>query len=806
MRRTNKRPNRHDQGSTSGRRRDAALILSIVALACLLRLVYVVQLADSPGFHFPVMDEKYHDDWAQAIAAGQQFVDGPYFRAPLYPAFVGGLYRVFGHNYYVPRIAQALIGALSCGLLFLIGKQVFSRAVGAAAGFVAATYWMLIYFDGELLIPTIIVFLDLVMIWCLLPRETRHDRLRLGAAGIALGLSAIARPNILLFAPAVAVWIVVMHRAAWRRAVLPVVCFTVGCMIPVLPVTVRNLVVGDDLVLIASQGGVNFYIGNNPDSNGMVAQVPGTPADWWGGYYASIARAEEARGRKLKPSEVSDYYFEQAWEFMKSNPSVAAALMLRKLHLFWRRWEISNNKDIYFWTERFTPIVRFLPLSFGIVGPLGLLGLFLSRRRAGALFPLWGFVLVYMISVVLFFCTARYRMPVLPILILLGTFAAFRMVESVRHGQKRQIAVMACTLMVSACFVWIGPGPDSMKDDSNSYQTLAVAYEKQGRLDMAAASFAAAADVTAGHAKVDVLTRLAKTLATAGKRAEAKNATKRALEIDPHDAHAHDLLGGLLSEEGRFADADRQFNAAIADDPALANAYYNRGLNFLRQQRIDEAMTAFQTCIELDNAHTAARNNLANLLVEKGRLKDAAWHLERALELDPGSPVIHNNLGSIYRDMGRLDEAAAQYLSAIRLNRGYANAYWNLGRLLLGQGHPEEAMAYLYESVRVSQGDPQRALDLAWMLATHTNAKVRNGTDAVALAEHACRQLGTKDARALDVLAAALAEHGNYERARETARQALQIVTAANQADAIDAIRKRLTYYEKNHPYRDSPE
>ena len=787
-------------------RADLAVFLSIVALACLLRQIYVIQLSDSPSFHFPVMDEKYHDDWAQSIAAGQRFVDGPYFRAPLYPAFVGGLYRIFGHNYYVPRIAQALIGALSCGLLFLIGKQAFSRVVGAVAGFVAATYWVLIYFDGELLIPTIIIFLDLVMIWCLLPSSGRPGRVRLAAAGIALGLSAIARPNILLFAPAVPVWVFIMRRAAWRKAVLPVVCFTVGCMIPVLPVTIRNLVVGGDLVLVASQGGVNFYIGNNPDSNGMVAQVPGMPADWWGGYYASIARAEKARGRKLKPSEVSRYYYEQAWDFAKSDPSAAAALMLRKLHLAWRHWEISNNKDIYFWTQRFTPIIRFFPLGFGVVGPLGLLGLFLCRRRAGELFPLWGFVLIYMISVVLFFCTARFRLPILPILILLGVYAVFHMVESVRHREKRQIAAMASILIVAVCFVWIGSGADSMKDESNSHQTLAVAYEKQGRLDSAAASFRAAAEATAGHAKVDVLARLAKTLAMAGKRDEAKNAIEQALEIDSHDANANDLLGGLLSEEGRFADADRHFNTAIAGDPEFASAHYNKGLNYMRQQRIEEAMTAFETCIKLDEAHTAARNNLANLLGRNGRLEEAARHLERALQLDPESPVVHNNLGSILRDMGRLDEAAVQYRSAIRLNRGYANANWNLGHLLLDLGRPSEAMTHLYESVRVSQGDPHRALDLAWMLATHANAGIRNGSDAVALAEHACRQIGTADTRALDVLAAALAENGDYERARETARRALQIVTPANQADAIDAIRKRLTQYENNRPYRELPD
>ena len=292
---------------------------------------------------------------------------------------------MFGHGYVVPRVVQAVIGALSCGLLFLIGRRLFGRAVAAVAGFAAAGYWILIYFDGELLIPTLIVFIDLLLIWLLL-RAGRAPSIAVHAtAGVVLGLSAIARPNVLLFAPAIVVWLLVTHRRRWKRALLGVICVTAGCLLVVLPVTVRNYVVGDDMVLIASQGGVNSYIGNNPESDGRTAIVPGTPGGWWEGYYATVERAENARGRELKPSEVSDYYYEQAWEFMRTQPREFFKLLGLKLTLFWSAWEIGNNKNIYFWVERFTPTLRWLPLGFGVVGPLGIVGLVLCWRRRGEL-------------------------------------------------------------------------------------------------------------------------------------------------------------------------------------------------------------------------------------------------------------------------------------------------------------------------------------------------------------------------------------------------------------------------------------
>jgi 4-amino-4-deoxy-L-arabinose transferase-like glycosyltransferase len=471
------------------RRLDVALLAGVVLFAFGLRLVYVLQVSRSPLFDHPTMDALYHDQWARALAVGERYMDGPYFRAPLYPAFLACIYKLTGGSYFAPRVVQALLSSLSCGLLFVIGRLVFSRTVGAVAGLAAASYWILIYFDGELLIPSLIVFLDLLLILLLLHAVRRPGAVVLGAAGLVLGLSAIARPNILLFAPAVAVWLLFLSRPRWPRGLARAACFSAGALVPVLPVTIRNYVVGHDLVLIASQGGVNFYIGNNPLSNGKTAVAPGTPPGWWSGYYATIEQAEQALGRKLKPSEVSRYYYRRAWEFIRDEPLAALRLTAHKLRLFWLRWEISNNKNIYFWTEQFTPVVRFLPLNFDVVGPLGILGLWLCRKRAGGLFPLWGFVLIYMVSVVMFFCTARYRVPVLAPLILLGTHSVFWLAESLR--QKRWTAVRNAmfVLIPAALLVKITYGAPQLQHDAESYWRLAGGYERAGAPALALQSY-----------------------------------------------------------------------------------------------------------------------------------------------------------------------------------------------------------------------------------------------------------------------------------------------------------------------------
>ena len=100
-----------------------ALIIFILALG--VRFINLETIKDNPFFNYPIMDEKYHDQWAQEIAQGNLFGRVPYYRAPAYPYFLGLVYKLFGHSYYIPRLIGIIIGALSCMLIFLTGKEIF---------------------------------------------------------------------------------------------------------------------------------------------------------------------------------------------------------------------------------------------------------------------------------------------------------------------------------------------------------------------------------------------------------------------------------------------------------------------------------------------------------------------------------------------------------------------------------------------------------------------------------------------------------------------------------------------------------
>ena len=795
-RKTKRRSENSQPPSTPGKRRseraqssrgNAMIFVLIFLVALCFRLVYVANIQQSPLYDSPSMDEQYHDEWAQAIAAGEIFVKGPYFRAPLYPAFLGAVYSVFGHNYTAPRIIQCVLGSISCGLLFLIGLRVFGRWVGAVAGFAAAGYWMLIYFDGELLIPSVIILFDLVLILLLLRSLSKPSLWTVFACGIVLGLSAIARPNVLLFLPALIGWFVLRFRPSPSRTISHSMCLSIGCLMVVLPITIRNYVVGQDVVLISSQAGVNFYIGNNALSNGRTAIVPGTPGGWWEGYHASIRRAEEAEGRTLEPSEVSRYYFREAFSFIGQEPLRFTSLLWLKTRLFWTRWELPNNKDIYFWIDRHAPWLHFLPLGFGLVAPLGLAGIGICVRRRLELFPLWGFVAVYTVSVILFFCTARYRMPVVAPLILFAVHAVFEGVRSFQLRQWKQLGGGLLLVGLGAVLVNVPPQGLAVRNDALAYVGLGSAYSRKNLPKQAEAEFRRAIELQPDY--VTARFNLGEILRQSNRMDEAIQHFRRAIEsrhrlsgeTDATMALVHFSLASAYEATGSYIEAAKHFRLAGNMD---SNCYpgrvqFNLALVLTKSGAVDEARDAFAEAIHPLRSQLEAVPDDSQLLYALGRSlfalgdqADAAVALRRVLDVQPDHLPALNYLSNGLTQEGRYAEAIALLRPVLRLDKR-----WITTRLTL-------------------------------LLAASPDDRIRRGAEALQLGRQLCPRTDDCSPRELDALAAALAEVGRFEEAID----AVQVATNKTRASArnggsrfVQMLEKHAQLYRGHQVYRLSP-
>lgn len=177
----------------------AVIIIFLVAIT--IRFINLEIIKENPYFNSPIMDEKYHDEWAQEIATGNLFERTPFYRAPGYPYFLGLIYVAFGKDYFIPRLIGIIIGGLSCALIYLIGKEMFSHKIGILAGLLGCFYGMLIYFDSMLLTVYLEIFFCLLgLFWILRWSKTQENR-HILIAGVFWGLASLVRPNFLIFVP-----------------------------------------------------------------------------------------------------------------------------------------------------------------------------------------------------------------------------------------------------------------------------------------------------------------------------------------------------------------------------------------------------------------------------------------------------------------------------------------------------------------------------------------------------------------------------------------------------------------------------
>ncbi|MGD0923188.1 MAG: tetratricopeptide repeat protein, partial [Terriglobia bacterium] len=160
--------------------------------------------------------------------------------------------------------------------------------------------------------------------------------------------------------------------------------------------------------------------------------------------------------------------------------------------------------------------------------------------------------------------------------------------------------------------------------------------------------------------------------------------------------------------------------------------------------------------------------------------------------------------GIALSQQGRFDEAIVHLQKAVEITPGIVQSYQNLGNALYLQGKIPEALARWREGLRVDPNHLPLLSQTAWVLATCPAASVRNGSEAVKLAQRAAQASGGQDPAILDTLAAAYAEVGRFPEAVQTARQALTLATQQNAQPLAEGLKARIALYEAKTPFRET--
>ncbi|MGB7062374.1 MAG: tetratricopeptide repeat protein [Candidatus Zixiibacteriota bacterium] len=722
--------------------REKIIVLGIFVLAYALRFIYLLQMKSSPHFFSPTMDPLFHDAWAQNIAGGNWIGGKVFFRAPFYAYFLAIVYKIFGHDYIIPRLIQHLVGSFSCVLVYFLARKLFNRKVAVVSGFIAATYGMLLYFEGELLLDSFLVFFDLLLILFLLRAKENPKFFRWFACGAILGLSAITRPNILVFVPFVWLWIFLAFRRkkTFKTVLTYSASFLLGSILVISPVTLRNIIAGKDTVLIASQGGINFYIGNNKNADGVSAIF--YKEDWQ--YRDFQQMAERETGQSLKPSEISNYYYRKGVDFYLEDPSAAFGLLAKKFYLFWSRFEISNNQNIYFFRQ-YSSLIRILPLGFWLIGPLGLTGMILSMRavnrskktrsgktadrRKRILLPVL-FILCYMATVVAFFVPARFRLPVIPLLLIFSGFSLVWLFERLR---EKKIAFLGTFLLILIPFALLTNSNAyhlRVGDFSQAHFSLGNVYLKEGKLDLALAEFNSVLASNPGYNRAHLNRGMV--FFRSGDLEQAEKEFLSELELNPNEAKAYNNLSAVYLQQGRHQEAEEMAEKAVELGGHRADAYMNLAMSYRKEGRIDQAKQTLGQGLREIRPFPEAELLLGEIYLTEGQYDSAVERFDRvihplaseadvaydleilAAEGDPHrldaaglKAKAHFNLGTVYVGRGEINSAEIHLKQALSLKPDFAEAHANLGILYDHTGRGAQGVSSLEKAINL---DPQNAV------------------------------------------------------------------------------------------------
>jgi tetratricopeptide (TPR) repeat protein len=277
-------------------------------------------------------------------------------------------------------------------------------------------------------------------------------------------------------------------------------------------------------------------------------------------------------------------------------------------------------------------------------------------------------------------------------------------------------------------------------------------------------------------------------------------------------------------------------NWPLARLPGDETTYITIGTGLMDDNRPAAAVPVLQRALGINPRSTEALNNLAGANVRLNRFGDADRLYQQAIRLDPRAAAPHHGLGEVYQQQRDLDSALREWRRAIELEPFLSEPYRSLGTAMLTQRQPEQAIEYLRKSIELDKTSVRARVDLAqaliatnqvpaaatelqtavglrpsvlsannlaWILATAPDERLRNAEEALRLADVACRANNFESPDLLDTLAAANANAGRYADAVKWADKALALATAAKQTRLSESLAARRKVYLAKQPYRD---
>jgi tetratricopeptide (TPR) repeat protein len=434
-----------------------------------------------------------------------------------------------------------------------------------------AVYPSAVFFDGLIQKSSLDLFLVAAFILLLPGADGGERRGRWLATGLVLGCLTLTRENALALIVVALVRVLASEGGdGWRLKSARAALLAAGLGCALLPVGLRNLVVGGEFHLTTSQFGPNFYIGNGPRADGTYVPLQASRGN--ARFEAQDAQelAEQSVGRQMTPGEVSRYWTSLTLRRIFSEPWAWLRLMLRKTLLLVNRVELVDTEDQITCGD-FSPVLRLLNplLTFGLLLPLAGAGLIFTWPERGRLRTLHLYLLIYSASVVAFYVLARYRFPLVPVLTLFAAAGVTRARAILRDSPRLFAAATATAVVLAIAANWPLAKDREIGARATTENNIGAGLGESGApVETILPYLARAATLDPNYAAAH--RNLGIALRRSGRPREALGHLQRALALAPA-ADLHTLVGLTLIDLGRPAEAVEHYRLSVLLDPSDAD-------------------------------------------------------------------------------------------------------------------------------------------------------------------------------------------------------------------------------------------
>lgn len=590
-----------------------------------------------------LIDDCLYFSWAHEILGGDVLglKKGVFRMNPGYPYTLSVIYFLFAKASYSPHIVQYILGAFSAVLMAILTTRMFGKRVGMGAGILQAIYGMAVFYEGKLLGPVWINFINMLMLYFLLRWKENHVAWFLFVAGAMLGLSSLYLPTVLLFVPGALIWIAISPYngnlcAVFLPAVRHGLLFLCGVGCLMVPVMLRNMVVDRSfgLTLTTSSGGVNFYIGNNPEANGYNSWpsfIRYSPDSMHSDFKDE---AQRRTGSEMTDSEVSSYWFGESITWLLKNPSRALWLYKKKCMYFWNAVEPPDNFMMDS-VKKFTRIYGIPLLGWGVIAPFALFALYCCfRERKGLLIILY--LTSYFGSNLLFYILSRYRFPAVVAVIPLAAFAAVWLYDRFKARAWKTGSIAVAVLIV--LFVFVHQEVVRGEVLWTKHYSVGVIYNNRGRV------------------------------------AEAIQEYKRSIALNPQFAPSRINLANIYLEKKEYATALEHYLVAATLQPKDAAELY-RISGDICLYYLNEYEPARRYLTQgADRGSRAAHQSLGELALREERYRDAVRIFTDYNAKNPGDYLVEYKLGLAYYHQKDFSAAYTHFSQSLALKPDFQDA------------------------------------------------------------------------------------------------------------------------------------